>query len=66
MGRTEEGNPCETDVKGTSCPMSGNQEGVCLTRSTDPHSRLAWGAVVHLTLLSTAARRVVLGWGVLG
>lgn len=42
--------------------MSGNQEGVCLTRSTDPHSFLAQGAGVHLTLLSIPARGAVLGW----
>ena len=59
MGRTEEGIPWETHVKGTSCPTNGNQEGVCLTRSADPDSRLAQGAGVHLTLLSIA----VLGQG---
>lgn len=39
--------------------MSGNQEGVRLTRSADPDSRLARGAGVPLTLLSIA----VLGQG---
>lgn len=59
MGRTEEGIPWKTHVKGMSCPTSGNQEGVRLTRSADPDSRLARGAGVHLTLLAIA----VLGQG---
>lgn len=61
MDGTECGVPCEAMAKRTSCPTSGHQERVHLARSTDPHSHLARGADVHLTLLPTVASEGIRG-----